>query len=47
MKHIASIDWTYGPAVGMNGLMNGEELSTAEQAECNCPDACERDHDND
>jgi hypothetical protein len=27
--------------------MNGEELSTAEVAECNCPDACDRDHDND
>jgi hypothetical protein len=27
-------------------LMSTEGLSTAEQAECNCPDACDRDHDN-
>jgi len=22
-------------------------MSSAEEAECNCPDGCERDHDND
>jgi hypothetical protein len=24
-----------------------DELSTAETAECTCPDFCERDHEND
>ena len=26
---------------------DGNELSTAETAECTCPDFCERDHEND
>jgi hypothetical protein len=26
---------------------SADELCTAEQAECSCPDFCERDHDQD
>jgi len=27
-------------------LESQDDLTTAETADCNCPDACERDHDN-
>jgi hypothetical protein len=31
----------------MEPRADAEEACTAETAECNCPDFCERDHDND
>jgi hypothetical protein len=37
----------YPQATRTNGIHDGLVLSTAELAECNCPEFCERDHDTD
>jgi len=40
-------EWPVERPVARNSSVDAHALSTAELAECTCPDFCERDHDTD